>query len=185
MLTSDREQRGSEPVSYEAHNLGSRGATPCSATKRARNQSIKPVDAVIETPAKVTGGEKDKSNGGLLNAKKCQLPGCGVEFTPSASAKDQRFCTVAHRALYWKLAANIGDKLIREGRSTVLDGVGIRHWAGILGTLQNTPNEWVPKNWILGGVWNSRRISDLRSKGHLIEHRMFQGESQYRLVVAE
>lgn len=174
-----------EASAVETTRIGQTGQPGETGHQMAIPARLRPADAPVDNQDRGTGGKLGRSHREPVNAKKCQLPGCSLEFTPVRSAKDQRFCSEAHRAIYWKLAANIGDKLIREGRYTILDAPKRHVGKGILEILGCIPNEWVPKNQILGGLWNSRRITDLRAKGHLIEHRMFQGESQYRLVVAE
>lgn len=120
-----------------------------------------------------------------VKPRKCALPGCGVEFTPKkANGKDARFCCIPHKTGYWKLAALVGDRAIRSGfMSAILPPSGISQVGSILARLQENPGSWVSRKAILGGIWNSSRISELRRRGFKIQSCYFGRDIQYRLVI--
>jgi hypothetical protein len=116
----------------------------------------------------------------------CQLPGCLNRFLPGRTqTKNPRFCCGGHRVKYWKLAQSIGDKVLRgdySGLAMVVSS-GKTQESQIRNVLVEAAGEWVSIRKKLPFVlWNSRRISDLRKKGFVIECRKMKSEYQYRLV---
>jgi hypothetical protein len=99
--------------------------------------------------------------------KPCALPGCDVEFDLRSINSDERFCSRPHKDEYWRMAAKIGDQILRGGISVS----GKSQKACVLELLQSFEGKWVDRPlqrlpWV---NWNC--ISKLRKKGYEIESR--------------
>jgi hypothetical protein len=113
----------------------------------------------------------------------CGYPPCGRAF--SATTRQYRFCSGECRTAYWLMAQRLGDQILNGDYSQIPAAQygGAAQKTLILRTLLDAKGQWVSIRKRLPMLfWNTRRISDLRKKGHRIECRKYQGEYQYRLV---
>lgn len=132
---------------------------------------------------------------GVLRARKCNLPSCPVFFTPALMRADSgRFCCVSHKSEYWRLARDIGERVL-SGQAHLVDGAdtalltqqqsnGGSQSQRVLALLQQFAGEWVdrPYQRLPGVIWCSR-IGELRRRGLKIEcRRVGRGNYEYRLV---
>ena len=122
----------------------------------------------------------------------CLYPPCKKVFTPAhpryASAK---FCCPEHKTAFWKLAAEIGEKVLLSGRPPeAVQGfwpVGSSHNVRVLDVLRSLRGKEIedPAARFPGIVWHSR-IAELRRKGFRIEcRRVDEGKTRhyfYKLI---
>lgn len=130
-----------------------------------------------EGPVDCTKGLEMASVYGLV----CGLPGCGKELGGLAGPKP-RFCSKEHKNEYWFMCSKLGDQILSGKANTS----GKSQTQQILAILQAKPNCWI--SMVAERLPHirafTRRISDLRRRGFIIETReRWEHHFEYRLVV--
>jgi len=117
--------------------------------------------------------------------KLCALPECDVTFAVRSLNAQERFCCAAHKAEYWRLSAQLGDRLLRGEMSVT----GKSQKQCVLELLQSYEGRWVTRPLQRLPFVNWNVVSRLRKKGYNIQCRMvfrddiLRREYQYRLLV--
>jgi len=120
-----------------------------------------------------------------INAEKtCALPECDVRFFARSINVQERFCCAAHKAAYWHLAAQLGDRILRGEMSVT----GKSQSQCVLELLESFEGRWVTRPIQRLPFVNWNVVSRLRKKGYNIQCRMvfrddiLRREYQYRLL---
>ena len=127
-------------------------------------------------------GSKGKAPKPPQVEKTCALPGCEVKFSVRSLNRDERFCSSAHRLEYHRIAAQLGDRILRGD----IGVTGKSQKQCVLETLAS--GKWVALGRMFPYV-NLNCVSRLRKKGHDIRCRIvFRDElarrvAEYRLVL--
>jgi hypothetical protein len=104
--------------------------------------------------------------------KTCALPGCEVKFSVRSLNRDERFCSSAHRIEYHRIAAQLGDRILRGD----IGVTGKSQKQCVLEALAS--GKWVALQRLLPYV-NLNCVSRLRKQGHDIRHRaVFRDETR-------
>ena len=114
----------------------------------------------------------------VYGVQTCDLPGCDEPPKPGAN-KQGRFCCAAHKAEYWHIAAQIGDRELRK----IAGGSQAKK---VYELLKTRAGKWTPRP--TAPVFRDA-VTKLRRRGHKIEcQRGFNGvlgRTQYEYKLSE